>query len=194
MQAIASHGRQRGYVIIVSMLIILMITVMSISMAKSFFLEEGMAGNVREKSRSFALAQAALHWAELQALQSGGSGVVTCATSGTLSLPSICNNAVTLVTGAGSVPLKAYTPLTATQIPTAILPATLVSHTPAANTVYDYPGVYIQNMGATRGNGFLYQVTAFGYGGTSTSISEVQSTFLASCGGGKSLIAGVSPC
>jgi type IV pilus assembly protein PilX len=185
-----ARGRERGYVMVISMLIILLITIMSISMAKSFFLEEGMAGNLREKSRSFASAQAGLRYGEWFALLNGGSGAVNCLATAVLASGTICTNAPSaLATPGTSTPMPAY--WTIPVAPTAL--SVNVTTSAAQDTFYDNPHVYIWNEGPTSGHGFLYAVRAVGYGGTSNSVSVVQSTLSVHCNTGN-LMARQAPC
>jgi type IV pilus assembly protein PilX len=169
MLSVVSHKRQRGYLMVVSLLIILLITVMSISMAKSFFQEEGMAGNLREKSRSFAAAQAGLRYAEKFASTNGRVAGSTCAASGILAAGTICNNQVQPSTTNGGAPLQAYWPM-----PTPSSTVATFSNNATGDAFYATPGVYIQWWGPLNG-GAVYVVTAFGYGGTQNSVSMVQS-------------------
>lgn len=174
----ARLGRQRGYLMVVSMLIILLITIMSISMAKSFFLEEGMAGNLREKSRSFAAAQAGLRYGEYQAVQNGqSSGSATCA-AGLLSYtttPPVCNPLVAISTSSTSVaPISSYY-----QMPQPNLAIATIATT-GGDAFYKVPGIYVQYQGPLIG-GAVYLITAFGYGGTASSVSVVQSTLQVTC-------------
>ena len=182
--------RQRGYVMVVSMLIILLITVMSISMAKTFFLEERMAGSLREKSRSFAAAQAALRYGESFVRLHPGNVGVTCPASGQLPSP-VCNNAMPTpnTSGSGTQLFPAYYP---SQTPPSALGITVSATAPSADSFWSLPGIYIYYVGPTTG-GYLYQVYAYGYGGTQLSVSQVQSTVQVTCSN-KSPVEHTSPC
>ncbi|HXA46558.1 MAG TPA: hypothetical protein VNW52_02925, partial [Burkholderiaceae bacterium] len=153
-------------------------------------MEEGMAGNLREKSRSFASAQAGLRYGEWYALLNGGSGAITCAATAVLTSGTICTNAPSaLANPSASQPMPAYW-----TIPPAPLALSVKVQTSAAqDTFYDYPHVYIWNQGPTSGHGFLYAVRAVGYGGTSNSVSVVQSTLSVHCNTGN-LMARQAPC
>ena len=162
-------GRQRGYVLVVSVLILVLITVISVSMARSFFLEEGMAGNLREKTRSFAAAQAALNYGETVAAL--GGPVISCSTTGAIAAQ-ICSNAATSQT-----PSSTATPYT-TYI-SVLNPSYLnVNQNGGTDTFYHAPGVYIQFMGFGPNAVPVYTITAFGYGGSLNSLSIVQSTYV----------------
>ncbi|MDR3481184.1 MAG: hypothetical protein P4L91_10765 [Burkholderiaceae bacterium] len=163
---------------VISMMMILLITVMSISMAKTFFLEERMAGSLREKSRSFAAAQAALRYGEWYLTQNAGAGVA-CPTSGSLTATPICNNAMPPVNapGTGARLFPAYFEAT---VPVALNVQFLA--TPTKDSFWNPPGIYINFLGpTTQPRGALYQIDAYGYGGTQLSVSEVQSTVWIAC-------------
>jgi type IV pilus assembly protein PilX len=169
--SVVAFRKQRGYLMVVSLLIILLITVMSISMAKSFFQEEGMAGNLREKSRSFAAAQAGLRYAESIAIANGKSAGGTCLASGSLTASSICNNAYTKSATNGGAPLQA-----SWVMPTPVIAGLTFSNSPSGDSFYSTPGIYIQWLGPLSINGgAVYRVTSFGYGGTQNSVSMVES-------------------
>jgi type IV pilus assembly protein PilX len=168
---------QRGYVMILSIILLLVITALSVSMAKSFFLEEGMAGNIREKNRSLAAAQAALSYAESVVSQGGtintacGSGDLT--PSGT-NTPPICTGAASIISSSSVSPLGTYF-----KMPTSLTSTYLaVNQTIAKDTFWAQPGAYIQYIGVVPGTGvYVYSITAYGYGATPNSVSIVSSTY-----------------
>lgn len=180
--AVAVSRNQRGYVMILSMLMLLIITVISISMAKSFFLEEGMAGNLREKTRALGAAQTALTYGEWYVANHQGYGV-NCTTAGQLANPTICTQAVNIssqnstsgtnLTVGNSNPFNIY--FTYTPENTAYLNVA----SPGVDTFYAPPGLYIQFVGLDTSNSdYIYKITAYGYGGSPTSVAVVQSTFM----------------
>ncbi|MGD8642269.1 MAG: PilX N-terminal domain-containing pilus assembly protein, partial [Gammaproteobacteria bacterium] len=57
-------GQQRGSVLIISLIVMLILTVLGVSGMKSSVLEEKMAGNVRDKQLAFQAAEATLREAE----------------------------------------------------------------------------------------------------------------------------------
>jgi type IV pilus assembly protein PilX len=164
------NERERGYVMVVSLLILLLITVMSITMARSFFLEEGMAGNLREKNRSFAAAQAALRYGEWYASQGGTPA--SCSTLTGAITAQLCTNAVTV----NATP-NASTPPLATYISLPTSAYLSVATGGGKDTFYAQPGFYVQFIGLTLHSVAIYQITAFGYGGSLNSVSVVQSTY-----------------
>lgn len=59
-QTIIQHKQQRGVVLIISLIILLLMTIIGISSIKMTTLEERMAGNLRDQNLSFQSAEAAL--------------------------------------------------------------------------------------------------------------------------------------
>ncbi len=171
-----SSSSQRGYVMVLSIIMLLLITLLTVSMAKSFFFEEGMAGNVREKNRSFAAAQAALNYAEGFVQQGLSSAVVpTCSTGSQGSTLQVCNAALSTTTASNVSPFTSYFKVPSTAIPTTYLNPT---NTIAQNTYYNAPGVYIQFLGVAPITGaYVYRISAYGYGSTPNSVSILQSTY-----------------
>ena len=56
--------RQTGIALVSALLILVMLTLLALSMFRSFGLEQKIAGNVREKERAFQAAQSALQFGE----------------------------------------------------------------------------------------------------------------------------------
>jgi type IV pilus assembly protein PilX len=172
---------ERGYIMVISMLILLLITILSISMAKSFFVEEEMGGNMREKNRSFVAAQSALaygEWYVRQGIESLG-GNAFCPTGVLTASTVICPTQQTPNTppySTANMPLTTYLPLPLPATSTTV-PFLNTSSTGGKDTFYAAPGVYIQYVGETNGSFFVYQITAFGFGGTPDAVSIVQSVF-----------------
>ncbi|HTX24264.1 MAG TPA: PilX N-terminal domain-containing pilus assembly protein, partial [Steroidobacteraceae bacterium] len=59
-----SRTAQAGMVLISAMLLLLIITILAVSMFRSFGVQEMVAGNVREKQRALHAAEAAQQYAE----------------------------------------------------------------------------------------------------------------------------------
>jgi type IV pilus assembly protein PilX len=160
--------RQRGesgFILIASLLMLLMLTILTISMSKSFALQELIAGNHREKIRAFESAESALNYAEWW-LNQGNATTGTNCTSITAT-PVVCSNALatptTLPWGAG----VSYTP-----------PNMTISTTGGVSSYYAIPKFYIYYLGISPNTGlYMYQMTACGYGGDIGSVAVIQSIF-----------------
>ena len=195
--------KQKGFILIVSLIFLVIMTMLGISMFSGVTLDERMSGNQREKSRSIDAAQLSLNAAEYWLQNSptvmlGGSlnpGVV-CNLSVTQTVP--CTNSLTdPVNSAGYSPLNPYGlnsqlgwKTAALNLSTAIpslnsgIAASQVSATggldPNGNPYYaSQPLVYIQFLGYVPGsttNGY-YQVTAAAQGGNGTATTVVQAVY-----------------
>ena len=184
----ARRRRERGYVMMVSMMILLLIAIATVSMAKSFFLEEGMAGFTREKNRSFAAAMAALRYGEYYAMTHTGTGGA-CPVSGGVFPAQICINQDPTIasTTINTVPLASYMQAV---VPTAYAG---ISTSGGKDTFYALPGVFINQKGSDRNSYPIYLITAFGYGGSQNSVSIVQSYYTSRCTTASTMY-GIAPC
>jgi type IV pilus assembly protein PilX len=172
--------RQRGIALITSMLLLLVVTIMAVSMFRSFGTQEKIAGNVREKQRALNAAISAQQYAELW-LSSGtapASGV--CNGLVNSNVGQVCTNAPADFTvwpwtiGGANVGVT-FTQFTANQINNV---ANIVnSATPTAGTYFAAPVFYVWDLGAS-GASELYQIDAVGWGGTANAVAVVESTYL----------------
>lgn len=180
----AVKPRQHGFVMIISLLFLIVLTVLSISMFHSFDLQEKIAGNTLEKQRALETAQSALQYGEWWLGQgNGGTGSACTAVTNanTLSQMQVCSNA--LATPA-TLPWTAR----AEYLPPNMSAAGGGGVTGGGDIKYSAkPGMYISYLGlAPDGRSLLYQVSAYGYGGRATTAAVVQSTYQIT-GGNKAL-------
>ena len=174
---------QRGMALISSLLLLAVVTILALSMFRSFGVEEKIAGNVREKQRALAAAESAQQYAE-HWLANGNAtfgGVCTALLSANIGQGQICSSplvANNFRTTIASLPWPAlgvtYNPVGAG--------GTLMQLTAAPNgqqeTYYAYPQFYIYDAGPSAdGLGELYQVDALGYGANPNAAAIVESTF-----------------
>jgi len=195
-----AHSKQAGIVLVSAMLLLVVLTIMSVCMFRSFGIQEKIAGNVREKQRALQAAISSQSYGEWWlvngsyapaaiGLGSAPLADVSCnslvdANLGTgLTAGQICNN--TLASAIGVAPSKwpssgndygiAYTP------PDMNIPGSVVN-TSVNDVYYKRPRIYIYDMGAlSTGRGEVYQIDAYGYGLTSTAVAVVESTLTISC-------------
>lgn len=165
-------SRERGFVLIVAMLFLVVLTVLSVSMFHSFTLQERIAGNTREKARALEAAESALQYGEWWLSQGNGSTGASCAGVAAISALSVCSNALT---APATLPWPNRTDY---QPPNMQFGTTggLV----ASGDIFYYakPGLYISYLGlSTNGQSLLYQVSAFGSGGSVAAQAVVQSTY-----------------
>jgi type IV pilus assembly protein PilX len=181
-----SVTRQRGMVLVSSILLLLIITIIALSMFRSFGSQEKIAGNLREKDRALHAAESVQQYAEWWLTQPAGSNAaaapVTCVVGAPLNANAgqgqICTNASSL-TGLGINPMQ--------QVP---WPAAYIQYSPvnmgtplqAGNNndpIYAWtPGFYIVDLGlAADAAGEVYQIDAFSSGATTGTVAVVESTY-----------------
>lgn len=171
--------RQRGIALITSLLMLIVMTLLALSMFRSFGLQEKIAGNTREKQRSLQAAESALQYGEWWLSQGNGGTGVNCTTvysANTVANMKTCTNALANPT---TLPWSArgdYLPpnMTATS------GGGVVSTGANAGDI-NYaakPSLYISYLGLDpTGQSQLYQVTGAGYGGSANGASVVRSTY-----------------
>ena len=190
------HGRtagQHGMALVSSMLLLLIITILVVSMFRSFTIQEKIAGNVREKERALHAAESAEQYAEWWITFGNNlvAGAVTCG-AGVLDANQlegqVCSN--TLAPRGGPAPNLG---INVTQVPwtiagvgggpvgTTFLPAGMtigVGGTPNNPLYFAKPMFYIADIGiAADGQGKAYQIDAVGYGGSGNAVAVVESTY-----------------
>ena len=175
---IFSRKPQRGAVLVIALLILLLLTSLGVAMFRGFGLQERIAGNTREKQHAFQAAQTALQFGEWWLTQGNANTGTACA--GALAALQVCSNAVAMATltsapwvlGSAFVPtnVNGSSPLT-------------VSATGGVGTYFASPRLYLNYLGlAPSGQARVYQVTAIGNGGDANSVAVVQSTYSVSTG------------
>ena len=187
----ATHNRRgphaaRGIALVTSLLLLLIITLLALSMFRSFGIQGRIAGNTREKQRALLAAEAAQQYAEFWL--SAGLGSTTsdtvCSTTANnllnanLGQGQICSNALTAsprspgpttVTGGQQVGVQ-YNPG---------LALTIEAAGAAVGSYAQIPVYYIADLGAsaTDTGSEVYQIDAVGYGGNANTVAVVESTY-----------------
>jgi type IV pilus assembly protein PilX len=169
--------------LISSLLLLLIITILALSMFRSFGSQEKIAGNLREKERALHAAESVQQYAEWWLTQSAAAATppVSCAAGPALNanagLVQICTIQTSLKNlgiQATAVPWNVsyvqYSPLGMTTP----LQAGNNNDPPYAWT----PGFYIVDLGvAADAQGEAYQIDAFSSGGTAGTVAVVESTY-----------------
>jgi type IV pilus assembly protein PilX len=172
---------QRGMALITSLLLLVVVTIIGLSMFRSFNIEERIAGNVREKQRALHAAESAQQYAERWLTTNAAFGsTCTALLSANLNQGQIC-----------SAPMVANNDHTA--IASLPWPAIGVTYNPGTgggkldvngggggghDTYYQTPQFYIYDVGPSKdGQGELYQIDALGYGANPNAVAIVESTF-----------------
>jgi type IV pilus assembly protein PilX len=170
-------SQQRGAVLIVSLLILLVLTVVGISSSRTTTLEEKMAGNMRDKDVSFQAAEAAIREGELwlKPLKKEPVAVVTCNTPP-------CD-----VWQAYATPIEDYLtkPFTWWQSQGNEYgdPSIQEFTDAAADPVYmleefsNSPTSLVMGRGTTKTRRTVYRVTAAGIGGIDTTRTMIESMY-----------------
>ena len=72
------HRAQRGMVLVSSLLLLIVVTIIALSMFRSFGMQEKIAGNMREKQRALSAAVSAQQFAENWLMNSAAQAPVAC--------------------------------------------------------------------------------------------------------------------
>jgi type IV pilus assembly protein PilX len=170
--------RQSGVALITSLLILVVVTLMAVSMYRSFGLQEKISGNTLEKQRTLQAAESALRYGEWWISQANTGSAVACSGAAVegnvLTNMRICSNPLATPATLPWAGAMNYKP------PSMTVDAAggLVKDQTEINYV-KVPSLYIAYLGlGPDGKSLLYQVTGAGYGGSSTdSASVVQSVY-----------------
>jgi type IV pilus assembly protein PilX len=178
------NGRatQRGMALISSLLLLVVVTILALSMFRSFGVEEKIAGNVREKQRALHAAESAQQYAEHWLANGNATFGAACTAllsanigQGQIcSAPLVASNDRRVIAGLPWPTLGVtYNPGTGSG---------LMLLTAAADgqheTYYATPQFYIYDAGPSAdGQGELYQIDALGYGASPNAAAIVESTF-----------------
>jgi type IV pilus assembly protein PilX len=175
---------QRGVVLVSSLLLLLVVTIMALSMFRSFGMQEKIAGNMREKQRALQAAESAQVYAE-QWLIANSATIVPVVCNGQLNANlgqgQICSNKLWLVVpSVATVPwqIVAGVNVGVTYTPTNMNVGTASVLNP--NSYSSAPSFYISDAGASADPsvpGEVFQIDAVGYGGNGNTAAVVESTF-----------------
>jgi type IV pilus assembly protein PilX len=180
--------RQAGVVLVLSLLLLLVITLLALSMFRSVGMQEMIAGSLREKDRALQSAVSAQQYGEWWLTSGNNINNTVACTSGTLNANLnqgyVCTNSLAIAgVNVTAVPwMIGGVEIGTTYTPPAML-ATGNTTGAAFNTFWEPPRFYITLLGASpAGNGNIYQVDAWGYGGDPNTVVVVESTYLVSTG------------
>jgi len=180
--ALPPAARQRGVVLVVALLLLVVSTILSVSMFRSFGLQEKIAGNIREKERALHAATTAQQYAEFWLSQGTNAQTVpaTCNTllNANLLQGQICSNV--LKTALPGFVANPDWQLGGADVGVLYTPQSMnVSTTADTGTYYETPRFYISFLGPSAdGTGNVFQIDSRGYGGTANAVSIVESTYV----------------
>jgi type IV pilus assembly protein PilX len=175
--------RQTGIVLISSLLLLLVVTVMALSIFRSFGVQEKIAGNVRDKQRAVQAATSAQEYAEWW-LANVSSAPLAVSNGTPAAATSVCAGLLDANVGDGMICKVALSSIVASvrTVPwvtaTRFNPATMnvTNNTTLADSYFDRPRFYLADAGAMPNGGELYKVDAYSYGSSGTTVAVVEST------------------
>jgi type IV pilus assembly protein PilX len=183
-------ARQRGIVLVSSLLLLLVVTLLALAMFRGMGLAEKISGNVREKTRALHSAVVAEQYAEwwLSNPTNSSQAPVVCNATANANLgPTqvlICSNPLASAIAFPWIATQSNAQVGTTYYPNSVgSPATNMIFTADAsgslsNTYSGPPAFYITYIGpAEDGGGNVFQIDAVGYGGNSISLAVVESTY-----------------
>ena len=184
---------QRGMALVTALLLLIVVTIMALSMFRSYGTQERIAGNTRDKQRAVNAAVSAQQFAESSLI------------SGSLPPTGACTGIVSSTTGQVCSPNPLFIPTTVPwTIGVTYTPFTSNSINGVTNSIQAVkatadvysgsvltqsasyaaaPVFYITDLGPNKdptAPGEVYQIDALGYGGTANTVAVVESTFLIS--------------
>jgi type IV pilus assembly protein PilX len=181
----------RGFVLIASLLLLLVMTLLALAMFHSFGIQELVAGNVREKQRALQSALAAEQYAEIWLTAPGNvlTNTVDCSTVtlvaySSTSVPYICLKPISSVVTVTSVPWK----ISGTEVGFTFFPGATtgtgdmnVSTGGGVGTYYQVPRFYIGLLSSTASQA-VYRIDAWNWGGTTNTAAVVEANYTVICG------------
>jgi len=177
--------RERGMALITSLLLLVVVTILAVSMFRSFGIEGKIAGNVREKQRALLAAESAEQYAEWWLRQGSNSAVGSTICNTKMDANNnegqICSNTLPMllggIAGIGTGTWPTYTEYTP--------PGMHVSSSSIdGESYYAAPRFYISDLGSNKdGSGAeVFEIDALGYGASPNTVAVVQSTFIVNQG------------
>jgi type IV pilus assembly protein PilX len=181
MNAPKFSSQTRGMVLVTSLLLLVVVTILAVTMFRSFGVDEKIAGNMREKQKALNAAETAEQFAESWLAAGLNTGAVTCATPMVSStVGQVCintmaslnmNPAVLPWTIGGGLAGVTFTPSNGTTTMT----------TTGVGSYYQVPAYYIGFLGSATQNRITttyYQIDAVGYGTSPDTAAVVESTYM----------------
>ena len=177
---------QRGFVLVSSLLLLIVVTLLAVSMFRSFGVDEKIAGNTRDKQVAVQAAESAEEYAENWL-------ALNIANNASANNGAALNDAVPAVACVG------FTPAAAPQVCNAALanPSQIpwsagVNYTLPANTLpnnglvltsnpIQQPSFYVWYKGQIGSYGYEYEIDAVGYGSSPNTVAIVDSLYVLKC-------------
>jgi len=179
--------RQRGMALVSALLLLLVMTILGISMFRTFGTQEKIAGNTREKQRAIHTADSAEAYAEWWLSSQGGINATAGLPCTTLinagpSTTQVCSSQLSTVVPGADVSIVPWTNSGA-QVGIAYTPPGLLTTPGVQDSYYQVPRFYISYITGfynptTHAQNSSYVINAVGWGGTPSSVSVVEATYV----------------
>lgn len=178
---------QRGMALVSAMLLLIVMTILAISMFRTFGTQEKIAGNTREKQRAIHTADSAEAYAEWWLSSQGGINAtagVPC--TGLLaagpSTTQVCSSQLSTVVPGGDVSVVPWTNAGA-EVGFNYTPPGLSTTAGTQDSYFQVPRFYISYVSGfynsqTGVQSSSYLIDATGWGGTPTSVSVVETSYI----------------
>lgn len=181
-----AESAQRGFVLVSSLLLLIVVTLLAVGMFRSFGVDEKIAGNTRDKQVAVQAAESAEEFAENwlalnianNAAANNGAAVndavpaIACAGFTPSTTPQVCNTELANPT---QVPWTAGVNYT---LPINTLPNNGIAIT--SNPI-SQPSFYIWYKGQIGSYGYEYEIDAVGYGSSPNTVAIVDSLYVLKC-------------
>jgi type IV pilus assembly protein PilX len=187
----------RGFVLIASLLLLLVMTLIALAMFHSFGIQELIAGSVREKQRALQSALAAEQYAEIWLTAPGNilTNTVDCSTVPlqaytSTSVPYICLKPISsVVTSVSSVPWT----IGGNEVGFQFFPGATtgtgyggtsngdMTVSSGINGYFEPPRLYIGLLSSTAAQA-VYRIDAWSYGGNKNTAAVVEANYTVTCG------------
>jgi len=170
--------------LITALLLLIVVTIMALSMFRSYGIQERIAGNTRDKQRAINAAVSAQQFAEYWLTTTPAPVAAVCTGVVPDSIGQVCSNALAVPESVPWASSVTYTQFTSNSINGVSNTINAINATPGS--YYQPPSFYITDLGPNAGTpGEVYQINAIGYGGTANTVAVVESTFLITAGTAK---------
>lgn len=174
------HGRERGMVLISSLLLLLVVTILAIAMFRGFGVDEKIAGNTRDRELAMQAAQSAQLWAESWIKRTLTQSAVANS-NGPSSQVLTLTNCTSIVADSAiqvcSNPLANPATLPWTSGVTYTLPTNGIA---SATKLSQQPVVYIYSIPSAN-SPYAYEVLAVGYGASPNTVALIDEIIQGKC-------------
>jgi type IV pilus assembly protein PilX len=159
---------QRGFVLVASLLMLVVVTLLAVTMFRSFGVDEKIAGNSRDKEMAVEAAQSSEQYAENWLVNAAANAdstnvaAVNCTALVASTVGQVCSNPMA---NPSSLP---WTAGVTYALPT---PSTVLSATPE---------FYIYSLGSS-GLGNMYLIDSVAYGASTNTVAEVEAYYQLLC-------------